>query len=85
MSRAWLRRGRWSGGAHAVAAHIALNDPRDVIARCEAELGILDLHDIWKADAGIAAEVTADAVRHLAGGYRHQPGWERHWGSEVPA
>jgi uncharacterized protein DUF6221 len=25
-------------------AHIAANDPRDVIARCEAELGILDLH-----------------------------------------
>lgn len=27
------------------AAHIALNDPRDVIARCEAELAILDEHD----------------------------------------
>ena len=26
------------------AAHIAANDPRDVIARCEAELGILDLY-----------------------------------------
>lgn len=27
------------------AAHIALNDPQDVIARCEAELAILDLYD----------------------------------------
>jgi hypothetical protein len=26
------------------AAHIALNDPQDTIARCEAELAILDLH-----------------------------------------
>jgi hypothetical protein len=25
-------------------AHVALNDPRDTIARCEAELAILDLH-----------------------------------------
>jgi hypothetical protein len=26
--------------------HIAANDPRDVIARCEAELAILDLHQM---------------------------------------
>ena len=26
------------------AAHMALNDPQDVIARCEAELAILDAH-----------------------------------------
>jgi Family of unknown function (DUF6221) len=67
------------------AAHAAANDPQDVIARCEAELGILDLHGIWKDDTGIAAEVAADAVRHLAGGYRHSDGWAQHWGSEVRA
>jgi hypothetical protein len=27
------------------AAHIAANDPRDTIARCEAELAILDEHE----------------------------------------
>ena len=27
------------------ARHIALNDPQDVIARCEAELAILDAHE----------------------------------------
>jgi len=30
--------------------HIALNDPDDVIARCEAELAILDLHYILHRD-----------------------------------
>jgi hypothetical protein len=66
------------------AEYIAANDPRDVIARCEAELGILDLYDIWKG-WGAASEVAADAVRHLAGGYRHSDGWAEHWGSEVRA
>lgn len=35
--------GQWDRAAF-LAAHIAANDPRDVIARCEAELGILDLY-----------------------------------------
>ena len=30
--------------SHENMLHIAANDPRDVIARCEAELGILDLY-----------------------------------------
>jgi hypothetical protein len=65
-----------------IAPFIAANDPRQIIADCESGLGILDLHGIWKDDTGIAAEVAADAVRHLAGGYRHQPGYEQHWGSD---
>lgn len=31
------------------AAHIAANDPADTIARCEAELGILDLYEATAA------------------------------------
>jgi hypothetical protein len=37
-------------------AHIALNDPRDVIARCEAELAILDFRDL----AGTIASASDD-------------------------
>jgi hypothetical protein len=37
--------------------HIAANDPRDVIARCEAELAILDEHYIlWTTDSNEAYE-----------------------------
>ena len=32
------------------AAHIAANDPQDTIARCEAELAILDVHYILTRD-----------------------------------
>ena len=67
------------------AAHIALNDPQDVIARCEAELAILDEHG--------PSEVAPDAcrrckgglafpcrtVRLLASGYRHRPGYAEAW------
>jgi hypothetical protein len=33
-------------------SHIAFNDPRDAIARCEAELAILDLHVPVRGDDG---------------------------------
>ena len=75
--------GRPSG---AQFAHIALNDPQDVIARCEAELAILDLHGLWEAEAaghpmmGAAACAVSDAVRHLASGYKHREGYAEHWG-----
>lgn len=78
--------------------HIALNDPQDVIARCEAELAILDLHDQTRAIA-VAAQLPhgelriqdymdaqrelcalVEAVRLLAGGYRHWPGYAEVWG-----
>ena len=64
-----------------LATHVAANDPADTIARCEAELGILDLWDIWKGNGGV--ELLDDAVEHLAGGYRHHEGWDAHFGSEV--
>lgn len=45
------------------AAHIAIHDPRDTIARCEAELALLDLHEHVE---------TSSLARRLAGG-RCQP------------
>lgn len=78
------------------AAHIALNDPRDVTARCEAELAILDacMPDnsteaaLERGDISTEEYVTeeiagARIVRLLARAYRHREGWEDHWGEEV--
>lgn len=62
-------------------AHIALNDPRDVIARCEAELQTLDHWESWKgAPSHPAASAYATAVRCVATGYRNWPGWGKHFG-----
>lgn len=78
------------------AAHIAANDPRDVIARCEGELGILDEHAL--ADYGYGPYCRtcfdpSDGLPHalpfpcktlvlLAAGYRHHPGYaEAGWGT----
>jgi hypothetical protein len=77
-------------GHLADAAHIVLNDPQDVIARCEAELGILSLHDLWASERGhpalgAAACAVSDAVRHVAVGYKHWPGYAEHYGSSVSA
>lgn len=68
------------------AAHIAANDPRDTIARCEAELAILDEHgpddtfgpgDVCCCACGDRPQVPfpCRTVRLLAGGYRHRPGY----------
>lgn len=72
------------------AQHIAANDPRDVIARCEAELAILDEHRA--ADGACPGEVCCitcgdypqveypcRTVRLLAGGYRFRPGYREEW------
>ena len=67
------------------AAHIAMNDPRDVIARCEAELAILDLCAEWAAFRYVEEEASAfclaqHTVRLLAGGYKNWPGYrEEAW------
>ncbi len=72
------------------ARHIAANDPQDTIARCEAELAILDACEeateagripegaTWSDDA--AGAVLAERVISLvAAGYRHHPGWKAEW------
>ena len=68
--------------------HIALNDPQDTIARCEAELAILEEH----GSEHMCYENTRDGntwdwhigdcrvTRNLASGYRHRPGYrEEDW------
>lgn len=77
---------RFLWACHNQATHIVANDPRDVIARCEAELAILNLYRLWAAEdldgnpaLGAAACAISDAVRHLASGYRHRDGYTQHW------
>ena len=74
------------------APHIALNDPQDVIARCEAELAIVTRCEAVLAafadpERGLWPDVTrrerthASATLHdLAAGYRHRDGYAQHWG-----
>ncbi|ETK36150.1 DUF6221 family protein [Microbispora sp. ATCC PTA-5024] len=78
--------------AREAAEHIVLQQPMHTIARCEVELAILDLcereraewpgHRSWdsESDQGVArAGALEDAVRRLAYGYRHRPGWREEW------
>ena len=65
------------------------NDPQDTIARCEAELAILGEYEARDRDAalmlGPGVLRQRDwaglrlAVRLLASGYRHQPGYAEAW------
>ena len=58
------------------AVHIARHDPRDVMARCAAELRLLAEHGHGETcDRGPACDI----LRLLAYGYRHRPGWLPEW------
>jgi Family of unknown function (DUF6221) len=74
--------------------HIAANDPRDTIARCEADLAILDLHcgewldeDLDDGDYRSRQVCTrcddgywpCRTVRLLGKGYRHRGGYRQEW------
>jgi len=73
------------------AAHIIANDPQDVMARCEAELAILDAHGhaehycplpVLPSTHGqlwTSAEGPCWTVRQIASGYRHREGYAQHW------
>lgn len=78
--------------SHENMLHVALNDPRDVIARCEAELAILDEHgpddtfgpdDVCCCACGDRPQVPfpCRTVRVLLGAYKHQPGFKAEWAS----
>jgi hypothetical protein len=84
--------GTWPMGDSSLTRLMEANDPQDTIARCEAELAILDACALSKStevalEAGdISAEeyVTGDVmgsqiVRLLASGYRHRPGYREEW------
>jgi Family of unknown function (DUF6221) len=75
------------------AAHIAIHDPRDVIADCDAKLEILAeyetarvMYESARARGGrIAPGVMSGAMTLrrvldlLASGYRHRDGWQEGW------
>jgi hypothetical protein len=72
------------------ADHIVLQQPRDTIARCEAELALLDemipiieeLDDIAMSEGlGSVAygEPTYLLVQKMVSGYRHRPGFDPAW------
>ena len=73
-------------------AHIALNDPRDVIARCDFELAVLDEHEPKPLPSGMSplycgtgenmmfvAPFACRTVHQLARAYRHLDGWQPEW------
>jgi hypothetical protein len=85
----------WNVGDQRVTGFIADRDPRSAIARCEAELAVLDEHAARDADVGLMLGPDRLrqrewaglrlAVRLLAGGYRHRDGWAAHWASAEPS
>jgi hypothetical protein len=74
-----------------VLEHIAIHDPRDVIADCDAKLAVLDLcervirddaedhDDCGAADSWTGFAVARLTVQLLASGYRHRDGWQEEW------
>ncbi len=76
--------------SHENMLHVAANDPRDVIAWCEAELLILGEHgpddtfgpdDVCCSACGDVPQVAfpCRTVCLLASGYRHRPGYREAW------
>lgn len=79
----------------AAVDHITRHDPRDTIARCEADLELLDEHKHAITHSGLEClschvhygsngSVRSGAgycrtVRLLAYGYRHRDGWQEGW------
>lgn len=70
--------------------HVGANDPRDTIARCEAELALLDelLPELESAEEVIRAEWNAGPdlsgalIRTLLAAYQHRPGYNPAWAPE---
>ena len=74
--------------------HIVFNDPRQIIADCEADLGILDDHEPgWaglKRDVRVCMACDAErgdrwpcrTVRRIAAGYQYRPGYRPEWAPE---
>ncbi|MFI7113975.1 DUF6221 family protein [Nonomuraea sp. NPDC050227] len=68
------------------AEHVVRHDPRDTIARCTAELALLDEHAEAKAhyDKHLSAPAGElyglySAIKWLASGYRHREGFNPEW------
>lgn len=72
------------------AAYIRRHDPRDTIARCEAETKLLDLHgpnrygqcracDPESCGCTGSEDYPCATVRTILSGYRHRPGFKPEW------
>ena len=86
----------WDGvhpmGDSSLTRLMEANDPQDTIARCEAELALLDIcerviredegHEYY-SDGWSGLAVARIALRFLAAGYRHREGYARFWGTPV--
>lgn len=73
-------------------AHIVIHDPRDVAARCEANLKLLDLHKYGEYGECVTCDVGAqscgccgwgdfpcDTIKTVMSGYRHREGFKPEW------
>jgi Family of unknown function (DUF6221) len=75
------------------ADHIRRQDPFNTVARCEAELAIVDLcervirddegEQLW-SDGWAGLGVAKLNLAAVASGYRHRPGYAEHWGETAP-
>lgn len=69
------------------AEHIALHDPRDTIARCEADLELIDglaqVADGAETYGGTAAWLAEDLLEDVAQGYRHRSGFKPEWNRDA--
>ncbi len=84
---------RAEDGMRPVIDHLIRHEPRDVIARCDAELKLLDLYTHmlgWNDtyDQGVTEHEirmmqagAREMLRMLVQGYRHRPGYRPEWTS----
>lgn len=84
----------WDGvhalGDSSLTRLMEANDPRDTIARCEAELAILDMYEQQHAKAPRNAMeedrtwLLADVVSLLGSAYKHRDGYQAAWTPVIP-
>ncbi|MFD9949701.1 DUF6221 family protein [Nonomuraea sp. NPDC059023] len=85
----------WGDLASEEATLIAIHDPRNTIARCEADLGLLDLHKYGEYGECVTCDVGAqscgccgwgdfpcDTIKTVMSGYRHRDGFKPEWVSD---
>jgi len=98
VARLWVEMSDLVDGFHSVGVnpldtskHIAFNDPRQLIADCEADLAILDDHDGSHECASVEdncmwiLDGDCPTVRRIASRYRHRAGYLPEWAPEGAA
>lgn len=86
--------GTYALGDSSVTRLMEANDPRDTIARCEAELAIVDLcarvirddeGERYWSDGWAGLGVAQMVLGGIASAYRHRAGYDTHWPAAVMA